>query len=184
MRIITGSARGMNLISPKGENVRPTTEMAKEGIFSSIQFEIAGARVLDLFCGSGQLGLEALSRGAVYAVFCDADADSVAVTRQNAEKTGFADRCRILRTEYGEYLKNAGKAGEKFDFVFVDPPYGKNLIVEVVKRLGKNGLLNPGAAVICETDDPELCGELEAQEGVLKVKRYKYGKTYVYLVRV
>ena len=184
MRIITGSARGMTLISPKGDNVRPTTDMAKEGMFSSIQFEIEGARVLDLFCGSGQLGLEALSRGAAYAVFCDADAGSVAVTRQNAEKTGFADRCRILRTEYGEYLKLAGKAGEKFDLVFVDPPYDKNLAAEVVKRLWKNGLLNEGAAVICETDNPDLQEELEAGEGVQKVKRYKYGRTFVYLVRL
>lgn len=184
MRIITGSARGMTLISPRGDAVRPTTEMAKEGMFSSIQFDIPGARVLDLFSGSGQLGLEALSRGASFAVFCDADADSVFVTRQNATKTGFIDRCRIFRSEYGEYLKGAGKAGEKFDFVFVDPPYGKNLIAEVVKRTVKNGILNPDAALLCETDDPDLQEELEAQEGVKSVKKYKYGKTFVYLVRV
>ena len=181
MRIITGTARGMSLVSPKGDQVRPTTEMAKEGMFSSIQFDIAGARVLDLFCGSGQLGLEALSRGASYAVFCDASPDSVEVTRQNAAKTGFLDRCRILRTEYGEYIKNAAKAGDAFDFVFVDPPYSKDLIAEVVKRVIKNGLLKPGGVMLCETDRGDL--DLTGQEGVASVKLYKYGKTFVYMVR-
>ena len=182
MRIITGSAKGMTLFSPKGDQVRPTTEMAKEGMFSSIQFDIEGARVLDLFSGSGQLGLEALSRGAAFAVFVDASQDSINLTRQNVVKTGFSDKSRIIRSEYGEYIKNAGKQGEKFDFVFVDPPYGKELIPEIVKRLLKNEVLNEGAVLLCETDNGEV--ELDKTEGVASVKKYKYGKTFVYMVRV
>ncbi|MBE6591133.1 MAG: 16S rRNA (guanine(966)-N(2))-methyltransferase RsmD [Ruminococcaceae bacterium] len=182
MRIITGSAKGMTLFSPKGDQVRPTTEMAKEGMFSSIQFDIEGARVLDLFSGSGQLGLEALSRGAAFAVFVDASQDSLNVTRQNVVKTGFTDRSRIIRSEYGEYIKNAGKQNEKFDIVFADPPYGKEIIGEIVKRLLKNGLLNDGAIVLCETDNGEV--ELEGAEGIESVKKYKYGKTFVYMVRI
>lgn len=182
MRIITGSAKGMTLFSPKGDQVRPTTEMAKEGMFSSIQFDIEGARVLDLFSGSGQLGLEALSRGAAFAVFVDASQDSINLTRQNVVKTGFSDKSRIIRSEYGEYIKNAGKQGEKFDFVFVDPPYGKELIPEIVKRLLKNEVLNEGAVLLCETDNGEV--ELDKTEGIASVKKYKYGKTFVYMVRV
>ena len=182
MRIITGSAKGMTLFSPKGNQVRPTTEMAKEGMFSSIQFDIEGARVLDLFSGSGQLGLEALSRGAAFAVFVDASQDSINLTRQNVVKTGFSDKSRIIRSEYGEYIKNAGKQGEKFDFVFVDPPYGKELIPEIVKRLLKNEVLNEGAVLLCETDNGEV--ELDKTEGIASVKKYKYGKTFVYMVRV
>ena len=184
MRIITGSARGMKLFSPEGEDVRPTTQMAKEGIFSSVQFEIEGARVLDLFSGSGQLGLEALSRGAAFAVFCDASADSVEITKKNVMKTGFSDKSRILRREYGECIKQLGNAGEKFDFVFVDPPYSKNIVCEVVKRLVKNGLLNPGARIFCETDDRDLEERLSATEGVASVKMYKYGKSIIYTVRI
>jgi 16S rRNA (guanine(966)-N(2))-methyltransferase RsmD len=156
--------------------------MAKEGMFSSIQFDIEGARVLDLFSGSGQLGLEALSRGAAFAVFVDSSQDSINLTRQNVVKTGFSDKSRIIRSEYGEYIKNAGKQGEKFDFVFVDPPYGKELIPEIVKRLLKNEVLNEGAVLLCETDNGEV--ELDKTEGIASVKKYKYGKTFVYMVRV
>lgn len=183
MRIITGSARGMKLFSPVGDEVRPTTEMAKEGIFSSVQFEITGARVLDLFSGSGQLGLEALSRGALFAVFCDCAAKSIEITRRNVLKTGFSDRCRIYQREYGECINQLSAAGEKFDFVFADPPYGKNLIPEVAKRLLKKQLVSPGGALICETDDPDLSDTLSALESVASVKRYKYGKSYIYVVR-
>ncbi len=183
MRIITGSARGMKLFSPVGDEVRPTTEMAKEGIFSSIQFEIEGARVLDLFSGSGQLGLEALSRGASFAVFCDCAAKSIDVTRKNVMKTGFSEKCRIYQREYGECINQLSGAGEKFDFVFVDPPYGLNIAAEVAKRLFKKQLVTPGGAVICETDDPGLEGALSALEGAASVKKYKYGKSFIYVVR-
>ena len=184
MRIITGSARGMKLFSPAGDEVRPTTEMAKEGIFSSVQFEIEGSRVLDLFSGSGQLGLEALSRGAAFAVFCDCAAKSIEVTRKNVLKTGFSEKCRIVQREYGECINQLSAAGERFDFIFVDPPYGKNLVPEVAKRLLKKQLAAPGGALICETDDPGLADVLSALESVASVKRYKYGKSFIYVVRI
>ncbi|HAZ19828.1 MAG TPA: 16S rRNA (guanine(966)-N(2))-methyltransferase RsmD, partial [Clostridiales bacterium] len=112
MRIITGTARGIRLESPRGDAVRPTTEIAKEGLFSSIQFEMEGRRVLDLFAGSGQLGLEALSRGAALAVFVDSSAAAVDLVKKNARKAGLFERCRVLHTDYAAYLK--GFSGDPF----------------------------------------------------------------------
>jgi len=189
MRIITGSARGTKLDAPKGDKTRPTTEMAKEGVFSSIQFDLEGRDILDLFAGSGQLGLEALSRGAAKAVFVDSDSEAFEVIKRNAQKTGLYSKCSILRMEYGEYIKAAAREGASFDFIFIDPPYKENVVPETVKRILKAGLLKPGGKIFCESDDPELLGsdteryECEGSEVTIKeIKIYKYGKTYFHTV--
>ncbi len=179
MRIITGKARGIKLDTVAGDAVRPTTEMAKEGIFSAIQFDLDSRRVLDLFAGSGQLGLEALSRGAESAVFVDESQASVDMVKKNAQKSKLFSQCRIVRMDFTDFLK---KSSDTFHFIFVDPPYGKKLIPEVVKKIMKYGVLHEDGIIICEGEDSEI--ELEGVEeyGIEIKKKYKYGKTYVHMI--
>ena len=181
MRIITGKARGIKLESPYGDEVRPTTEMAKEGIFSAIQFDLDSRRVLDLFAGSGQLGLEAISRGAESAVFVDESQASVEIVKRNAQKTKLFSQCRIVRMDFTDFLK---KSSDTFHFIFVDPPYARKLLPEVVKKVMKYEVLADDGIIILEGEDAEIEG-LDAvceEYGVEVKKRYKYGKTYVHTV--
>ena len=124
MRVITGSARGRILKELQGMETRPTTGKVKESIFSIIQFDIEGRRVLDLFAGTGQLGIEALSRGARQCVFIDQRADAVKLIRENVEVCGLTDRAVIRSGDAMAYLKS----GEKFDIIFLDPPYASGLL--------------------------------------------------------
>ena len=120
MRIITGSARGAKLISLEGESTRPTSERAKEALFSMIQFEIEGRRVLDLYAGSGQLGLEALSRGAAFCMFVDQNPEAIAIVKKNAEKTRLADKCRTIISDSCNYVRKCA-GGDKYNIILVDP---------------------------------------------------------------
>lgn len=178
MRIITGKARGMKLATLDGEEItRPTTERVKEGVFSAIQFDIAGKRVLDLFAGSGQMALEALSRGADSAVLIDENTDAVAIIKENAKKTGFMKQCAVSRMDYSEYLKSvAGK--ERFDIVFLDPPYSRSMKDEILKKVARADILNDGAIVVCETDRDEIDGDLY---GLTFRKKYKYSRVLTYI---
>jgi 16S rRNA (guanine966-N2)-methyltransferase len=127
MRVITGSARGASLKAPEGLDTRPTGEKVKEAVFSMLQFELEGRRVLDLFAGSGQLGIEALSRGAASAVFVDSGRAALDAVKQNVEHVRFTDRARIINSDCVTYLASLAARGESFDIVFIDPPYGKGL---------------------------------------------------------
>ena len=178
MRIITGKARGMKLATLDGEDItRPTTERVKEGVFSAIQFDIAGKRVLDLFAGSGQMALEALSRGADSAVLIDENTDAIAIIKENAKKTGFMKQCAISRMDYSEYLKSvAGK--ERFDIVFLDPPYSRSMKDEILKKVARADILNDGAIIVCETDKDEIDGDLY---GLTFRKKYKYSRVLTYI---
>ncbi len=123
MRIIAGSARRRLLATLDGTDItRPTIERVKEGLFSSIQFELSDKKVLDLFSGTGQLALEALSRGASSAVMIDENEKAFEILKANAQSTGLIKQCRIAKMDYSEYLKSASSKGEKFDIVFLDPP--------------------------------------------------------------
>ena len=180
MRIITGIARGVKLDTLPTDEVRPTTEMAKEGIFSAIQFDLDSRRVLDLFAGSGQLGLEAISRGAERAVFVDESQASVDIVKRNAQKTKLFSQCKIVRMDYTDYLK---KASETFHFIFVDPPYYKKLRPEVVKKIMKYNVLAEDGLIILEGEDAEIdISDIAEEYGIEIKKRYKYGKTYVHTV--
>ena len=156
MRIITGKAKGVKLVTLPGDEVRPTTEMTKEGIFSAIQFDLAEKSFLDLFAGSGQMGLEAISRGASSCTFVDCSEDSLKIVRRNIEKTGFSSQCRVIRSEYGEYIKSASKRGQCFDYDFADPPYGKDLTDELIKRILRADLVKPGGLLMVEGGNDEL----------------------------
>ncbi|MEG2258870.1 MAG: 16S rRNA (guanine(966)-N(2))-methyltransferase RsmD [Oscillospiraceae bacterium] len=173
MRVITGTARGKHLETLGGEEiVRPTAEKVKEAIFSSIQFKIAGAKTLDLFAGCGQLGIEALSRGASVCTFIDSSRDATAVVVRNLKSTGLFSSSRVITSDSIRYLAHCK---DEFDIIFVDPPYNKGIVNEALELM--SGVLSDGGLIICETEHrcelPELSGELRLH------KRYKYGKTAV-----
>lgn len=151
MRIITGSARGTNLDTLPGETTRPTTDKVKEAVFSMIQFDIEGRAVLDLFAGSGQLALEALSRGAARATLIDQSRDAVAVITANAKKTHLYEKCRISNADYTSFIR--GAAGrDRYDIVFLDPPYNSGLLAASLKAVDSSDILNTGAVIVCECD--------------------------------
>ena len=149
MRIISGSARGTKLVTLEGDNTRPTLERVKEALFSMIQFEIANARVLDLFAGSGQLALEALSRGALEADAVDSSNEANRVIRQNIEKTRMGQKCRLWKMTSDAFLR-ASAGRRKYDLVFLDPPYAKGLIPDSLRAIHRNGMLADGAVIVCE----------------------------------
>ncbi|MBE6594791.1 MAG: 16S rRNA (guanine(966)-N(2))-methyltransferase RsmD [Ruminococcaceae bacterium] len=182
MRIITGTAKGVKLATLSGDNTRPTSERAKEAVFSMLQFDLAGRRVLDLFSGSGQMGLEALSRGAAKAVLVDKERAAVDVITQNATKTRLLERAEIRRADALSYL--SGYRGEPFHLVFLDPPYALGLIPQCLSLLLSRNLLTPGAVVVCEAGSFEtvFAGDeaLAARFDVLRESRY--GVAFVTLI--
>ena len=184
MRIITGTARGVRLASLEGETTRPTAERVKEAIFSSIQFEIEGRAVLDLFGGSGQMGLEALSRGAASAMFVDSSADAMAIIKENAKKTGFFGDCRFLISDYRSYLrKAAGRDG--YHLIFIDPPYAAELCGDALERILASGLARTGCLLVCESGSPEIFRGHEAIRSRFEVVKYqRYGVAHVHILRL
>lgn len=169
MRIITGSKRGKKLTALEGEQVRPTTDRVKESLFNILQFGIEGRRFLDLFAGSGQIGLEALSRGATQAVFVDSSRDSVRVAEQNVKATGFEASARVVQADFAAFL--AGNR-EKFDVAFLDPPYRAGFLERALSLTAEH--MNPGGIIVCEHPRDE---ELPDRAGDFsKCKSYRYGK--------
>lgn len=169
MRVITGSARGMNLETLEGTDVRPTSQKVKEAIFSAINFEIEGRRILDLFAGSGQLGIEALSRGAERCVFTDASQKSIDVIKRNVQKTGFLSQSVICRTEYSSFLKGTK---EVFDIAFIDPPYMEGLTVDALTLCSK--VMSSFGIIVVE--HPQEVQLPEETNGFKIYRTYKYGK--------
>ncbi len=151
MRIITGSARGTKLATIEGEATRPTSDKVKEALFSMIQFDIEGRAVLDLFGGSGQLALEALSRGAEKATIIDQSRDATAVIIDNAKKTHLFEKCRISTADYTSFIRGAANK-EKYDIIFLDPPYNSGLLHASLKALSNANLFADSAYIVCETD--------------------------------
>lgn len=147
MRVITGAARGRRLKEPTGQAIRPTTDQVKEALFNIIQFDVEGRRVLDLFAGTGQLGIEALSRGARECIFVDAAKAAVALVRENLRRSQLKGGC-VVQAEALGYLSNVGK----FDLIFLDPPYDNQaLLDEVLQKIMEIDILSEGGIMICET---------------------------------
>ena len=170
MRVITGTARGRRLIEPSNYDIRPTTGKVKESLFNIIQFQVPGSRVLDLFAGTGQLGIEALSRGAAEAVFVDSSPEAVRIIRENIRNTGFVDRSRVVKTDSLMYLKS----GEKFDIVFMDPPYAGELLKNALESAIRFDILKENGIIICES---ERKTELAIPEnGEYSYREYVYGR--------
>ncbi len=177
MRVITGSCRGKKLKTLDSLDTRPTSDMVKEAVFSIIQFDVPGASVLDLFAGSGQIGIEALSRSARHCVFVDKNPEAVSVIKENVFSCGFIKQSRILNMDSLEYLKTA-KPG--LDIVFIDPPYRMGIVEKCLPLIETK--LNEGAIVICEHEKELVLGD---EYGRLHLhKRYKYGKTAVTVYKI
>ena len=168
MRVITGTARGRKLREPKDQSVRPTTDMVKEAIFSIVQFDVPGRRVLDLFAGTGQLGIEALSRGARECVFVDNSPASLALVRKNLEICGMQGT--VVRSDALAFLKRAGK----FDLVFVDPPYRAGLYGDVLEALFSFDILHEGGIILVESMRGESMPD--APPPYAKGRTYSYGR--------
>lgn len=174
IRIIGGSARGRKLETPEGLGTRPTLDRVKEAAFGSLQFAIPGSRVLDLFSGSGNLGLEAASRGASRVVMNDRDAACAAIIRRNTVSLGFTDIVRVLNGDYLEVIDHLDREGESFDIVFLDPPYHEDYAQIACEELFRRGMIRRGGTVMIEfgtdTEGPH------GVEGLMRVRRTKrYG---------
>lgn len=172
MRVITGTARNARLETPQGLKTRPTSQMAKEAIFSILQFELEQAKVLDLFAGSGQLGIEALSRGAKSCVFVDTSRDSQQVIRKNLAVTNLSSQSRVAAMQADAFLSGTS---DQFDIALLDPPYGQNLIASVLQKLAEK--MSENGIIVCECERGE---ELPEQAGSFTVfKTYRYGKAKI-----
>jgi 16S rRNA (guanine(966)-N(2))-methyltransferase RsmD len=182
MRIITGSAKGIRLRTLEGDATRPTAERVKEAVFSMIQFDIEGRSVLDLFAGSGQMGLEALSRGAASATMVDKSRDAIAIIRDNASKTKLIDKCTIFQADYLDFIRRS--AGKQYDIVILDPPYALKMYKPALKAMLDTGILKPTSLIICESGEDEVFegdGELASRFEI--EKQTKYSKTYITIFR-
>lgn len=172
MRIIGGKHRGRKLADFKGNDIRPTADRVKESLFNILSQRVAGASVLDLFCGSGNLGLESLSRGAANVHFNDLSKDSLAVLKKNLAAVGGQDKSRITNLDY---LACLSSAAESYDLIFIDPPYAKEFGVPALETVAKRGLLTEDGVVIYERDR-SFEGEID---GLTAFDERKYGKTYL-----
>lgn len=172
MRVITGEKKGRKLAAPMGLATRPTSEMTKEAVFSAIQFEIEGANFCDLFAGSGQMGIEALSRGARRAYFVENSSEANSCIRENIKSLELADESEIISGDVFTFIKTTSVT---FDIVFLDPPYNSQMLHELLPLIGEKVSL--GGVILCETEKRE---ETPSEAGKFtKVKEYKYGKAKI-----
>ena len=178
MRVISGKAKGVSLKTPQGLNTRPTTDRVKEALFSIIQFDLPAACVLDLFAGTGQLGIEALSRGAKSAVFIDARDDACRLVKENLKRTKFDSFAQVIRADYMAYLK---RCNDKFDLIFLDPPYAEVFLENSLKTITEIDILQTGGIIVTERplgkDLPFIF------PGYSRSKDYKYGNTILSMYR-
>lgn len=180
MRIITGRARGVRLDTLQGDLTRPTSERSKEAIFSMLQFEIANSAVLDLFSGSGQLGLEAASRGASLVHLVERDRGAFDIISKNLKKCRLEDACTVYRDDSIAFLKK--QVSQKYDIVFLDPPYATDLINEALEVLLERKLLNEGAFLVCESDRSDVLNEKNSASFDL-IKTLKHGIAYISVLK-
>ena len=178
MRVITGKARGVQLKTPDGMATRPTTDRVKEALFSIINFDIPGAKILDLFGGTGQLGIEALSRGAASAVFVDAREESCRLIRENLKRTKLEQDAKVIRSDYLDYLN---RCREQYNIILLDPPYAEVFLENAIKRITEIDILRSNGIIVAERPlGKELPWEFE---GFTRSKDYKYGKVLLTVYR-
>ena len=178
MRVISGTAKGMRLNTPEGMLTRPTADRVKEALFSIIHFDLPGAKVLDLFAGTGQLGIEAISRGASYGVFVDEREAACKLVRENLRKTGFTEKSTVLRSDYLSYLRHCN---EKFDIIFLDPPYSEVFLENSLKIITEIDILQSGGIIASEYPLGKVLPEVYSAH--FHSKEYRYGKTILTLFR-
>ena len=175
MRVIAGSARRLQLKTIEGLDTRPTTDRIKETLFNMLQNDLAGCRFLDLFAGSGGIGIEALSRGAKEAVFVEKNPKATACIRQNLEFTRLADRGRVMETDVFSALSRLENQGA-FDYIFMDPPYNMGLIEPALEAAAESGALSENGIIVLESDSTDFRDEFS---GLEIIKQRRYGRTYI-----
>ena len=178
MRVITGLARGRRLDELPGLGTRPTTSRVKEGLFSAIQFDIEGRRVLDLFAGTGQLGIECLSRGAAFCDFVDSARLAMEVVRKNVSACGFVDRAAFHGRDFAAFLS---RCGEKYGLIFLDPPYASGNLERALEKITEIDIVTGNGIIVCESPADRRLPELA--EPYEKGKEYRYGKIKFTLYR-
>ncbi|MGN1013886.1 MAG: 16S rRNA (guanine(966)-N(2))-methyltransferase RsmD [Butyricicoccus sp.] len=170
MRVISGSARGKQLTPVPGMDTRPTTDRVKESVFNILQTYVPDGEMLDLFAGTGQMGIEALSRGAAHAVFCDKAPKALAVIRKNIEAARVQDRAEVIGKEFSSAVKSL--QGRQFDIIFLDPPYGGEILNSALKCIESFDILRMGGIILCESSvHDRLC----IPDSFILRKQYKYG---------
>ena len=179
MRVITGTARGKRLKELPGLDTRPTTDRVKEGLFNIIQFDIEGRRALDLFAGTGQLGIEALSRGAAFCDFVEVNPAAVKVVRENLETTGLGGAAAVHQRDFAAFLQSV--RGQKYGLVFLDPPYAQTTLERALETIADIDIVAGNGIMICESAADKILPELEAPYA--KGKEYRYGKIKLTLYR-
>ena len=182
MRIISGKARGTKLYTLEGTNTRPTLDRVKESIFNIIQNEIEDATVLDLFAGSGAIGLECLSRGAKKAVLCDNSKEAIQIIKRNIEKTHMEECAKIINTDFEtclEKLKN-----EQFDIIYIDPPYATDYIFKSLKKIKEIGIVKKESIIIIETDDEQRILKEIGNIEIKIVDKRKYGRATIIFLEI
>ena len=183
MRVISGKSRGKKIVSLEGDNTRPTLDRVKEALFNIIQFKVQDAVVLDLFAGTGALGIEALSRGAKEAIFCDKVPDAIKIIKQNITNTNNLDKSTIVNKDYKDVLETLSKQNKKIDIVFLDPPYKTNLAIDSLQKIIMGNLLTEDGIIIIETDDINKEQEILKIEKVEIFDKRKYGSVWLIFIR-
>ena len=178
MRVIAGKAKGIVLKTPEGMQTRPTADRVKEALFSILQFDLPGTKILDLFGGTGQLGIEAISRGAKSAVFVDAGDAACKLIKENLRRAKMEGEGRVIRADYLQFL---AQCQGKFDIIFLDPPYAEVFLENSIKKISEIDILQSGGIIVTERPVEKA---LDVQiEGFSRSKDYKYGRTLLTLYR-
>lgn len=183
MRVISGTARGKKLISLEGLETRPTLDRVKEALFNILQFDIKNANILDLFSGSGALGIEALSRGAEKAVLCDSSKKACEVIGKNIEATRVKNKSNLLNKDYLEVLEFLKKESEKFNIIFLDPPYKTDYIFKSIEKIIEYDLLAEEGIIVAETDDEDKIEEIKKIQNIEIYDARKYGIVNIIFIR-
>jgi len=176
MRVISGTARGRRLKELPGLDTRPTTDKVKESVFNIIQFDIEGRKVLDLFGGTGQLGIEALSRGAEHVTFVDSAPAAAKIIRENLAVTGFSDQAKVVQSDWQVFLSGCR---EKFHLIFLDPPYRKTMLENALETIAAIDILSEHGIIVCESPLDKELPDLAAP--YRKGRDYRYGQIKVTL---
>lgn len=181
MRIITGKARGLKLTTPKNMDVRPTSDRVKESLFNIIGTKIVGTHVLDLFAGTGNLGLEAWSRGAAKIVFIDESQASLQLVRSNIAKAKAEKETTVIKGNAVKVIADLAAREERFDFIFCDPPYNKGLPAQIIEQVAKYDIVVSGGYLIVEHSQHEILSELPIKLEIIRSE--KYGETLISFLR-